>query len=292
MPTNPYFDHFTADCEQDLVEDLIIEAIQIYGLDIIYLPREFLKKDEIFGEDVLSKFTDGFKIEAYIKNVEGWEGDGDFLSKFGLEIRDQMTLVIAQRRWSETMCKKMNIDRSRPREGDLIYIKLDDKERLFEIKFVEHEAVYYQLGRLYTYELKLEMFEHSDEDIDTGSPIIDQFDDEHSYQIEMSLDSGSGTYVDEENIYQGADFSSATATGEVVSWDEDNLKLVVKNITGVFNLVDNVIGDLSGASYSLVSAPDTQDNVADDHQDNVDIEIEADNIYDFSETDPFSEGNF
>jgi hypothetical protein len=170
--------------EQTLVEDLIIESIKIYGIDVCYLPRTVVKEDMLFGEDVLSKFENHYMIEMYIKSVDGFSGDGDFLSKFGLEIRDEMVLSVSQRRFHEEIVAnnttKVNdtpgIDR--PAEGDLIYFPLNNK--FFEVKFVEHEAVFYQLGELQTYDLTLELFEYSHERFDTGSTIIDNVETKYS----------------------------------------------------------------------------------------------------------------
>lgn len=292
MGCNKYFNNFDCKGEQDLLQKLNDEAICIHGIDVIYLPREHVKEDMLFGEDVLSKFTKAFKIEAYIENVDGWEGDGDFLSRFGLEIRDAATLVMSQVRWKEITCKK-DIDRVRPKEGDLIYIKIQNRPgHMFEVMFVEHEDPFYQLGGLQVYKVKVESFEHSDEDIDTGSPDLDAVDDDNSYQISVELGAGAGDFQVEENVYQGADFANGTFTGEVVSWNATTSTVVVKNITGIANLTDPLVGETSGASYTLANAPDTQDNTGDPFDDNVTIEMEADGIFDFTEIDPFSEGDF
>ena len=178
MPTtNFYFNNFAYSGEQNLIENLIIESIKIYGIDVYYLPRTFVNKDNLFGEDVLSKFDVAFPIEMYIKNVTGFEGEGDFLSKFGLQIRDEMTLTVSRRRFGEDVnvtssTPQGNTDGyGRPAEGDLIYFPLNGK--IFEVKFVEHEAIFYQMGSLQTYDLRVELFEYSHERIDTGIAEID-----------------------------------------------------------------------------------------------------------------------
>lgn len=178
MPTvNHYFNNFTNSMEQNLVEDLIIESIRIYGIECLYIPRTLVKEDLLFGEDVLSKFTTAYPIEMYVKSVDGFEGDGTFLSKFGLEIRDQMILTMARRRFVE----EVYVDGTdtvgttdRPNEGDLIYFPLNNK--LFEIKFVEHEAIFYQMGSLQTYDITCELFEYSHERLDTGVAAIDNIE--------------------------------------------------------------------------------------------------------------------
>lgn len=173
--TNFYFNNFNSFSEQALIEELVIESIKTYGIDIYYMPREIVKKDDLFGEDVLSKFEAAYGIEAYIKSVDGFGGDGDFLSKFGLEIRDQMVLTVAQRRFEEEIATT-NLDFStggsgRPVEGDLIFFPLNQK--IFEVKFVEHEAIFYQMGSLQTYDLTLELWEYSHEIVDTSIVEID-----------------------------------------------------------------------------------------------------------------------
>lgn len=179
MPTtNFYFNNFAYSGEQYLIEDLIIESIKIYGIEVMYIPRTFVNKDELFGEDVLSKFEKAIPLEMYIKNVTGFEGEGDFLSKFGLQIRDEMTLTVSRRRFGEEISIVDSTDPEglgegvgRPAEGDLIYFPLNRK--LFEVKFVEHEAIFYQMGSLQTYDLRVELFEYSHEKIRTGIPEID-----------------------------------------------------------------------------------------------------------------------
>ena len=169
MATNFYFNTFSNSMEQNLIEDLIIESIRIYGFDIWYIPRTLGAKDELLNEDDLSTFNSAYMIEAYIKNVDGFGGDGDFLSKFGLQINDTMTLTIAMRKFLEDVA--LFDGEVRPNEGDLIYFPLNRK--IFEVKFVEHEAIFYQMGKLQTYDLRCELFEYSQERFNTGIEEID-----------------------------------------------------------------------------------------------------------------------
>ena len=155
--------------EQNLIEDLIIESIRIYGFDIWYIPRTIVAKDELLNEDDLSTFNSAYMIETYIKNVDGFGGDGDFLSKFGLQINDTMSLTIAMRKFMEDVA--LFDGEVRPNEGDLIYFPLNRK--IFEVKFVEHEAIFYQMGKLQTYDLRCELFEYSQERFNTGIEEID-----------------------------------------------------------------------------------------------------------------------
>ena len=184
MPTtNLYFNNFSFSREQTLLEDLIIESIKIYGIEVYYMPRTLVSEDNLFGENAQSTFSDAIPLEMYIKSVDGFQGEGDFLSKFGLEIRDEMVLSVARRRFEEELpvddTSPVNEDGSgRPAEGDLIYFPLNGK--IFEVKFVEHESVFYQMGTLQTYDLTLELFEYSHEVIDTGFTQIDRVEEELS----------------------------------------------------------------------------------------------------------------
>jgi len=173
MPTNVYVNNFESSPEKRLLEDLIIESIKFYGQDMHWIPRKSVNEDQIFGEDTLSKFDVTYNIELYIKNIEGFEGEGDFISRFGLEIRDQVTLTMAQRRFEE-----LGSGYPRPREGDLIYMPLNKK--LFEILHVEHESIFYQVGELPVYDLRCELFRYSSEAIDTGIDDIDKLENEFS----------------------------------------------------------------------------------------------------------------
>lgn len=169
MATSVYFNNFQSSQEQLLIEDLIIESIKIYGHDLYYLPRTRVAFDNIYSEDTLSEFNAAFFIDMYIKNVDGFDGDGDFISKFGLEIKDRVTFTIARRVFNNEVGTVAELDR--PREGDLIFFPLNNK--IFEIKFVEHEAIFYQLGSLQTYDIVCELFEYSSERFSTGLNIID-----------------------------------------------------------------------------------------------------------------------
>ena len=174
MPTNVYFTQGTKN-EQYLVEDLIIESLRIYGQDMFYIPRTLVAKDEILGEDRLSQFTSSFPIEMYFENVDNFGGQGAFIQKFGLMMEQTATLVVARRRWEQFIGRYgKTIIPTRPCEGDLIYFPLT--KGLFEIKFVQHQDPFYQLGKLYVYKLQVELFQYSSERIDTGVAAIDAFE--------------------------------------------------------------------------------------------------------------------
>ena len=174
MATNVYFSHGTRN-EQYLVEDLIIESLKIYGNEFFYIPRTLVSKDEILGEDRLSKFMTSFPIEAYFENVDSLDGQGAFIQKFGLMMEQSATLVVARRRWDQLIGRYgVTIIPSRPCEGDLIYFPLT--KGLFEIKFVKHQDPFYQLGKLYVYKLQIELFQYASEQIDTGIAEVDAFE--------------------------------------------------------------------------------------------------------------------
>ncbi len=177
MSTNFFFNNFQSSQEQLLIDDLVIESIKIYGLDCFYLPKKLIDKDKIYGEDSLSEYNKSYMVEMYVKNVEGFAGEGDFLSKFNVEIRDQITLTIARRTF-ENEVQYFEFGYTRPREGDLIFLPLNNK--VFQIKFVEHEPVFYQMGALQMYDLKCELFEYSNEIMNTGFEAIDDLESNYS----------------------------------------------------------------------------------------------------------------
>lgn len=178
MALNPFFLQGSPG-EQRLIQELINEQLRMYGVEVTYIPRKFVKKETIIEEVTSSKFDDNFLLEAYINTYEGHSGAGDILTKFGMSLRDEVTLVISRERFEDFIAPFLNsMDEdeievaTRPREGDLIYFPLG--QRLFEVKFVEHEQPFYQLGKLYTYELKCELFEYEDEVLDTSIDEIDK----------------------------------------------------------------------------------------------------------------------
>jgi hypothetical protein len=191
MATNPYFSQGRRS-EQNLYEDIIIESLKIYGQDIYYLPRDIVNEDKLFGDDVPSKFNSAYKIEMYIDNVDGFDGEGDLFSKFGVEIRDAATFVVSRRRWTQTIARYDNeITVMRPAEGDLLYIPFSKK--LFQIMHVEHEMPFYQLQNLPTYKLRCELFEYNDEDFDTGIVGVDKIEATSAYTYVLTLNDNATT---------------------------------------------------------------------------------------------------
>ena len=189
MALNPYFLQGSRQ-EQRLVQNLVNEHLKIYGQEVTYIPRKFVNQASIIEEVQASKFDDNFAIEAYVDTYEGYQGAGDVLTKFGMSLRDEVTLTISKERFEEFIAPFMNADddielSSRPREGDLVFFPLG--QRLFEIKFVEHEEPFYQLGNTYVYKLKCELFEYEDEVIDTSIEAIDTQVQEEGYIATLQL---------------------------------------------------------------------------------------------------------
>lgn len=198
MATNFFFNNFQNSQEQLLIENLIIESIKIYGHDVFFIPRKPIDIDVIYGEDPLREYVSAISIEMYIKNIEGFAGEGDFLSKFNIQIRDQITFSVARRVFSDEVGNYE--ERIRPNEGDLIYFPLNRK--IFEIKFVEHEAIFYQLGALQMYDLKCELFEYNNEYFKTGIEDIDKMMTKYSNSLEnFALLTEDGFILTDEDEY-------------------------------------------------------------------------------------------
>ena len=284
MATNQYFNNFNYPREQDLIEDLTIESIKIYGHNVKYIPRVIVDEDNLFGEDKLSKFNVAADVEMYVRNVEGFEGEGDFMSKFGLQINDQLTLTVARKRFDQIKSEKLatevgynyvfesantqapsrqflsntaasntgsiiletgtvgvnnySITSERPLEGDLVFFPLVNK--LFEIKFVEHEQIFYQNGRLQSYDLRCELFKYSSEEFATGNTQIDSIEDR------LSLDTLAHQFKLEDGTF-------------------------LKNQDGDFILQEHRVETTDAAANNEF------------------FEAQGDSIIDFSERNPFSE---
>lgn len=285
MALNPFINSWTQSNDQTLVEDLMIEAIKNYGFDCQYLPRTLVKEDMLFGEDVLSKFSSAVTVEMYLKDVQGFNGDGDFLSKFGMEVRDQVTLLVSKRRFANTVGSATS--QTRPLEGDLIWLGAPFNH-MWEIRGVEHERPMYQIGNLICYELTCDLFKYSHERIQTGNTTIDAVQSNAAYTLDLVLGAGSGTYTNNEIVYQGSYPNAMTATGNVVSWTANTSTLRVTNLSGSFEDATAIKGVSSGASYVLASVNDS-DFVNDLIADNDRLQDQGDAILDWSETNPFSD---
>ena len=298
MSTNFYFNNFPSSqvtSEQLLVEDLVIEAMQIYGMDVFYLPRSSRDEDGpdyLYGEDTLKQYRQAYPIEMYLENISGMDGEGDFISKFGLEIRDEISLLISRRRFKAT------VPLNRAREGDLVYVPL--VQNFFEITFVEHEndqAMFYTLGRgrnsnIYLYALKLKQYVFSEEIIDTGISEIDENALRSYKKTRLALaNTGSGTYIPNEIVYQGTSLEESTAQGIVYRYQEHSAIEVILN-RGNWSNNEMIYGATSNAARPLLIENEyyqVGDNVFEDLVNNEQIQREAEGIIDFSDRNPFGE---
>ena len=180
MPRNVYFSQAVRS-EQNLYEDLVIESLKIFGQDVYYIPRTLINRDNILGEDPAAQFDDAYLMEAYIENVDGFEGAGDLYQKFGIEVRDEANFVISRKVWNGNVGLYEALDK--PREGDLLFLPMTNS--FFEITFVEDDKPFYQLSNLPVYKLTCSLFEYNDEDFDTGIDEIDRKLGDEAYQIVM-----------------------------------------------------------------------------------------------------------
>jgi hypothetical protein len=287
MATNSYFRNFDAKNEQELLHSLVTESIQVYGHDVSYIPRTLINEDTILGEDSISEFKDAHSVEMYIKSVDGFEGEGDLISKFGLEVRDQIVFSLARRAWE-------GLDLTpRPNEGDLIHFSLTN--RLFQIMFVEDETPFYQNGALPVFDLTCELFTYSDESLDTGIDTIDEIERQQSFVRTFELSSVSGTFTVGETV-TGA---TSAITGEVARWDSVTSYLYLINMNGSFTLSEILTGATSTATgtYNVQQSTDetsttlksVDDGTTDKTSSNKQFEIDADSVFDFSESNPFGE---
>ncbi len=283
MALNTYFSQGTTG-EQDLTQSLVNEQIKMFGKNVYYIPRTLVKNDTVFGEDTMSKFDDAFEIEAFIEDNSGFRGDGDMFTKFGVQIADQVTFVISRTRFTEAVDDNATlIVEGRPNEGDLVYFPMANK--IFEIQFVEYEVPFFTLGKQYTWGLRCELFQYSDEDIDTGIAEVDAVEVNYANAIAVNVaEGGSGDFVAEEIVTGGN--SNVTAT--VKSWNSATRQLVVYNRSGIFAIPETITGNTSSAAWTSATY-NTLNNTNDDSQSNWVIETQSDAIIDFTEGNPFGE---
>ena len=205
MATNLYFSQKVRS-EQNLYEDIVIEALKTYGQDVFYLPRDIVNEDTILGDDPVSSFNSSYMLEMYIENTEGFDGEGDLFTRFGVEIRDEATFVVSRRRWADTVARYDNeITVERPAEGDVIYLPLTNK--FFQITHVEHEQPFYQLSNLPVFKLRCQLFEYTGEDMDTGIDVLDDLEGKYAYKYVLTLD----------NTRDSAQASATLSSGQLAS---------------------------------------------------------------------------
>jgi len=282
--------------EQNLYEDIVIESLKIYGQDVYYLPRDIVQEDKILGHDIPSTFNSSHKIEMYIENVEGFDGEGDLFTRFGVEIRDEATFVVSRRRWEQQVKKYDNeVTSLRPLEGDLIYLPLSNS--LFQIMHVEHEQPFYQLSNLPVYKLRAQLFEYNDEDLDTGVDIIDDIERDYAYTYVLTLDATSGLIKIGETATQTL-ASGVTISGEVSKYSDSDSKLHLIHINTSDNKYHSfatsrsitITGDATrvvDSSYTVTAVG--EDNKISSNEQNTDFQTDAGGFLDFSESNPFGD---
>jgi hypothetical protein len=283
MPTNVYFDTGTKP-EQNLYEDLIIEQLRIYGQDCYYIPRNMVSEDKVFGEDSLSKFEDAYMLEMYVDNVDGYEGEKELMSKFGLDIQDDATFTVARRRWEQFVTVDNNIVvSSRPNEGDLVYWPKGSK--LFEITFVDHDDPFYQVHNLPTYKLKCKTFEYGSEDLDTGIAAIDSIETDNSLdQLSHQMTLENATTFNEFFALEEGTPSEGQLTLEDSLLGDKILSETVDNVGNI--ILENSV---EGAEADYIILETYRVDTIDETAQNDLFDSEEDTILDFTESNPFGD---
>lgn len=273
--------------EQNLIQDLVDEQIKLFGTDVYYLPRK-ITIDNSLNDITYSEFSQKIVIEMLLQNVEGFGSPAEFISKFGLRITDEIKFIVSKRRWQQESGKISTlIEEDRPVEGDLIYFPLT--KNLYEIKFVEVEKVFYQLGELYFYDITAEIYEIGNESIDTGVEEIDLIDDLTDPSVEYTMAAGgSGLYI----IGEKVEGSTSEFTAKVKAWNPFTRTLILVDRVGNFVDGESLVGVESDASWNVASFSTIEDSNS-QYDDNKYIEQEGNQLLDFSERNPFGEyGNF
>jgi len=312
MATSVYFSG-AVKSEQDLYEDLVTESIKIFGQDVVYLPRTRLSEDALLNEE-WSEFTQAYPIEMYLENAEGFEGDGNLLGKFGLEIRDQANFVVTKRRWDNVVGINVNdtnlgyTEKGMPAEGDLIYMTMTG--RLFEIRYVEPKSPFYQLADLPSYTMTAELFEYNDEHFDTGWDEIDQIEwknaTSYSYIVSGAIAYTLGEKVTQWTGSNDGDGDPINIEGYVSGWEGAGVNRVTIisphqsiNGDGTFRtfFVDadanqKLVGSESGTAQNITT--DQSGTVKtfyneDPFADNDEFEVAGDDVIDFTESNPFGD---
>lgn len=292
---NPYFTMGTSS-EQNIVEDLIIESMKIYGQELYYIPRTLVSKDDVLGEDRLSTFTNMYPIEMYFENVDSFDGQGAFIQKFGLMMEQSATLSVARRRWDQLVgVHGTTILPNRPCEGDLLYFPLT--KGLFEIKFVKHQDPFYQLGRLYVYKLQVELFQYNSERLDTGVPEIDVFESVKTFSVDAAT-SAYGMVKSINVVSQGSGYTTAsvqitsnTGAGATATPVIVDGKITAINVTNPGNGYKDAQIVITGANVDPASATavlETNIDAVESYGDNNEFKKEASGVV-FDTNNPFGD---
>ena len=276
--------HGGVNTEQNLIQSLVDEQIKLFGSDVYYLPRKMIK-DVALNDVLYSEFTTQYMIEMLLINVEGFGSPSEFISKFGLRITDEITMVVSQNRWSQVFQEFADITTvdGRPNEGDLIYLPLT--QDLYEIKFVEREAPFYQLGKNYIYTMTAEIYELGNDEFETGIEEIDVIEEVFAPSITIAMDPDATTHYSLGETVTGG---TTGTTAEVSFWDRNNHELKLINRTGNFTPGETITGAESGTVQNSVTVDNlTLENVQ--YADNKYIETTANDLLDFTEVNPFGE---
>ena len=308
MPRNVYFSQAVRS-EQNLYEDLVIESLKIFGQDVYYIPRTLVNRDSILNEDPASNFDDAYLMEAYIENVDGFEGAGDLYQKFGLEIRDEASFVISRKAWNNMIGGYES--QIRPQEGDLLFLPMTNS--FFEITFVEHDKPFYQLSNLPVYKLTCSLFEYNDEKFETGLDVIDDTMGAEAYLVGMDVSVtaaahfAQGEVITQTLIDADGDTPAINVFGTVqtiVKTSDSVATLVVSNVgvTGasvyrpfVVSGTKGLVGAESANTCYItkvydINDADTDNFMANDGDaQNIAFEVDADNFIDFTESNPFGD---
>lgn len=285
MATNVFFNHAVPQ-EQNLYEDLVVESLRMYGHDVLYLPRTIVEEDDIFNEDVISEFSSYYTVEMYLENVEGTADAGDLMSKFGVYVQEEATFVISVRTWDRFVAAESNLVTSlRPNEGDLIYFPLSGS--MFEIKYVQDDNPFYQVGKLFTFKMRCTLFEYSGEEFETGSDVVDQIELDQGYSVQFTMTNITGAYTYGENITL-----NGNVVAECIGWTNVGTTtpntLLLRSLTTTISAGDVLVGETSGASATVQTDPNLLD-LEDGVSQNNEFESSGTNYLDFSETNPFGE---
>ena len=304
MPRNVYFSQ-AVKSEQNLYEDLIIESLKIFGQDVYYIPRTLVNRDNVMGEDIGSKFDDAYLIEAYIENVDGFEGSGDLYNKFGLEIRDEATFIISRRQWNSLVGFWNNqLEEPKPQEGDLLFLPMSNS--FFEISFVEDEQPFYQLSNLPVFKLQCSLFEYNDEQFETGVSEIDAKEIVYASQTQLDVTVTSGNHFTQGEIVTQVistnpavsvygEIQTITKTSDIAA----SIGVSGIGVTGSTEAKDFFVSNTVGLTGSesnntcfitkVHGVTDSTSFPEDDQAKNYEFEVAADNFIDFTESNPFGD---
>lgn len=279
--------------EQNLYEDLVIETLKIYGQDVFYLPRDTVFEDRVFGDEIPATYNSSYRIEMYIDNIEGFDGEGDLFTRFGVEIRDECTFVVSRRRWEQTVGGDNDINSERPREGDLIYLPLS--KSMFQITHVEHEQPFYQLSNLPVFKCRAQLFDYNSEDFDTGIEDIQDIEKDHGYTYLLKIQGANinnrkpiveGTIVTQNQ-------SGVLVTAEVAKYSDSDGTIHAVNLSSsdatfkLFQADSTVTVDSALNVHTLQTV--TELNKLSENEQNTDFGTFGDDFLDFSESNPFGD---